>query len=480
MMATDNYRDANLRPTPFCHNDARRLHQALVEYCDYGEHDTLLELLTPETNVTPGQLLEKIARTVQGASKGDTVLFFYAGHGTFDQNSNEAFLILPNTDPGNLANTAVSLRDISKELRQQDMTCVRIFDACHSGLDVRSLSAPKAREFVDEITSENVSGWITLAACRSDQYSYPYPQREQGIFTFALCEAIKEHAENTSILPETLKIEVCRKVEQICRELSLIQVPVMNGSIAGNAPIANRRKPTRQLPGQADVKASDVIAELSEARRNAPKAATMTERNDRLSLSIKRVRHTLDKFTGEFSVFGTNVNVEGPSTANNLNRDVHPQVVDFVERFQLAPRHEIRKTVKEKRRRSTIDALLMLEPEVTTLTNYFIAQDYSLPESVVTVDVLPDDFVPLLHVYFYLIPLQMRACLLSGIACKGVASPTEQNLDIKARDHVYLDYGDDDFDRIDRFVAETVDRFKKHANASIEHRLRIIRREQTL
>ena len=134
IVATEKY--AHFSPTPFCHADAKLLHSTLTSDLDYADQDVLLMLLDPSDTKYPSDVLAAIEGVVDKAKDGDTILFYYAGHG--DYYDDDAYLILPSTKPSDKKKTALPLRDISSRLRDGNRINVRIFDACHSGYDVRS------------------------------------------------------------------------------------------------------------------------------------------------------------------------------------------------------------------------------------------------------------------------------------------------------------------------------------------------------
>ena len=249
IMATEKYADPVYSDTPFCHADARLLRETLVEHCDYAEQDILMELLEPTSKITPTELLDKIRQIGERSQSGDTVLFFYAGHGGIF--NGDAYLLLSTTESSNKIQTAVPFRDISNALRIQGRTNVRIFDTCHSGADVRGIS--NLRDNLEEdseldvdglvraVSTGTEEGWITIAACKENESSHPDTTKCQGIFTWALCEAIKETSPDDDIYPEIIKVELCKKVLDWTQNTGYEQTPTFNSAISGNVTIAHRK-----------------------------------------------------------------------------------------------------------------------------------------------------------------------------------------------------------------------------------------------
>jgi uncharacterized caspase-like protein len=183
ILATEDYK--HFTRTAFCHADAQLLERTLIESCDYARQHVLTRLLSPNETVLPADTLDEIEKLVRGAASGDTILFYYAGHGHL--HGSETFLLLPHTEPDAWQQTAIPLGDISDRMRAADRVNVRIFDACHSGIDVRDGAEHlNPRGFSRAVLEETQQGWITLAACSEDESSYPDVTASNGIFTRAL------------------------------------------------------------------------------------------------------------------------------------------------------------------------------------------------------------------------------------------------------------------------------------------------------
>ncbi|WP_099192376.1 caspase family protein [Tepidibacter mesophilus] len=246
IMSCEEYKDKEYPNISFCHNDAFLIEETLVNYCDYPQENILLEMIGPGYEEgEPEEILEKIKEKLKDSTEGDTILFYYAGHGLVE--NNEAFLILPDTNPEDLEATALPLRNISKVLKENKRINVRVFDACHSGMDVRGTTCITSDSFNDLMIEE---GWVTLASCSKYERSYPDASKQQGIYTYMLVESIKEFKENDEIYPELLKLKICDKMKQWCEETGVKQTPTMNSSIIGNVSIATRN----EIPKENSVK----------------------------------------------------------------------------------------------------------------------------------------------------------------------------------------------------------------------------------
>ncbi|NFO67026.1 hypothetical protein FDC27_08645 [Clostridium botulinum] len=217
----------------FCHDDNIFIQETLCDYCDY-EHSSITSLmLYPGSEFNnPQDILSKIAEVIDKSETGDTILFYFAGHGLIYNNN--AYLLLPNTKDSDLENTSISLKALNKCLSENNRCNFRIYDACHSGFDSRGIESNSFNDIAFE------QGWITLASCSKNENSYPDADLGQGIFTYCLCESIKEFNANDIIYAEELKIKICNKMSQWCEKKHKKQTPTLNASITGNMPLGKR------------------------------------------------------------------------------------------------------------------------------------------------------------------------------------------------------------------------------------------------
>lgn len=217
----------------FCHNDLFLLQETLRCFCDYSKENIIFEMVYLDAEESSSDYwyneLEKICRK---STQYDTILFYFAGHGTIL--GDDAFFLLPNSVPGDEIDTALSLSKINLILKTAKANSFKIIDACHSGMDVRG---DIKAGFISKIMDKS---WATLASCSEKEYSYPDIQKEQGIFTYFISEAIKKWEKETQITIEELKIVVANMMDNWCQDNGLVQHPTLNASIVGIQSIAVR------------------------------------------------------------------------------------------------------------------------------------------------------------------------------------------------------------------------------------------------
>lgn len=109
--------------------------------------------------------------------EGDTLWFFFAGHGM--QISNCDYLMLSDSDPGGAEETAISINYIVERLRLWGSDNVILFlDACR---DVSGRG----------VGFEEHQGIITFYSCSSREKSYEIDDLRHGSFTYALLEGLR-------------------------------------------------------------------------------------------------------------------------------------------------------------------------------------------------------------------------------------------------------------------------------------------------
>ena len=216
----------------FCHADVELIRSTLTEYCDY--QDKNVEVITQYKGCddTPEVIYRKLGELINRAEQEDTVLFYFAGHGA--KEGDNGYLLLSDSSARDYGTTALDLHEINKLLRDKKINGIIILDACHSGIHARNVFSPLVMDKMND------TGCITLASCSENQESNPYPEQEQGVFTYYLCEEIKNTEKGAPIYIEQLKLNVCNSVEKWAEKNYKFQTPTLNGQSVGNIPIAIR------------------------------------------------------------------------------------------------------------------------------------------------------------------------------------------------------------------------------------------------
>ena len=419
---------SNFQPTPFAHADSELIRSVLTNECDYATQHLLHMQLRIEENLSPKNILANIQQTVDGSERGDTILFYFAGHGHFEDNN--AYLILPNTDPNRFESTALSLSDISNKLRPSGRACFRLYDACHSGVDVRSdLRKLDPKSFIRSITHD-YSDWVTIAACREDEYSYGDPELGHGIFTYYFCEYIKQQKPDEIVLPELIKVEIADKVSSHAKKLGFTQTPTMNARISGNISLA-----TRRIRIHADDKGksvehdrSSLISRIAELK----KLNDISESSFLREVLVALVDSTKEEFD-RVNDLGGPISVSNLISADDIPEEMHQDIVSFIRRQGFQSRHTIERweeEIEEPLYGLAIPFSSLFRPKKRKIVHYDVRQSRDLPESATIMEFPGDNrCIPSMKILVYVIPLQVTVCLLvSGF--RHDWPPNESNLEL--------------------------------------------------
>ncbi len=187
----------------------------------YGFKGTALKSLKDENATQENVIREFRQHLVSNAKPGDTVVFYYTGHGfhvydvsgdeTADRRDEVTVMWVPK-DKQNLPpkerrllmymlddTYQLLLEELSQKMRDQDGrvrgSITVIFDSCNSGSATKAVLVPKGRDWdekidgprpADSVTSDVASGWLSpgknqpqgltfVAGSQSNQFSYMMP-----------------------------------------------------------------------------------------------------------------------------------------------------------------------------------------------------------------------------------------------------------------------------------------------------------------
>lgn len=411
IMSVENYQ--HFSPTKFTHADSNLIFNTLTGKCDYAEQHTIVFQLSPETIKSPSDILSDIKKTVANSMPGDSILFYFAGHGHYQDG--KTYLILPTTVPGAFETTAIALDDLSKELRVPERACFRIFDACYSGIDVRDGSEKLDSDSFIRSVNHDASGWVTLAGCKEDQFSISDAHIGQGLFTYYLCEEISSFKPDQPIYPEILKINISDKVLEHAKGLGFTQTPTLNASISGNISIAIRR---------ADVVVCTNKKNVDEGTSTALRIARLVDVKDVLTkdylINILNImaETCVEEFQNANSL-SFEIVVGEKIKANDIPKEMHSSIVTFSRNIGIEPRHDIERHEDEydDLYGTYFGVVSSLYPrKKLKKISYYVGQSDDIPPSATIFDLKGDGrCLPDIKVLLYLIPLQITACMLVSV-----------------------------------------------------------------
>ncbi|NCS78352.1 MAG: SUMF1/EgtB/PvdO family nonheme iron enzyme [Microcystis aeruginosa K13-07] len=205
----------NLKPLKYAKKDA----EAIKAWCEgeggfdrdgiflFTEDSPPIPASPPiATQLTHGRLKRFLQKQFQTPllNSGDNLWFFFAGHGRRYQDKD--YLMLPDSDPGNVRETAVSVDYVTERLRRSGAdNVVLLLDACRDEDSRGGLG----------IGEEEHQGVITFYSCTANQQSWEIDELQQGSFTHTLLEGLRRQGEANCATVERLDEYLRRQVEKI-------------------------------------------------------------------------------------------------------------------------------------------------------------------------------------------------------------------------------------------------------------------------
>ena len=456
--------------TPYCHADAELLCKTLIENCDYlAENSIIIKLEVGDGNDAEF-ILGQISELVERADDGDSILFFFAGHGL--SIDSKTYLVLPDTTRFNESNTALKLSDVTYYLSKNKRLNIRIFDCCHSGEDSRSADTEiETQEFMRRVLSETNDCSITLASCSATQKSYWDDAIGNGIFTSSLVKAINGQKENSEIYAETLKIEICNSVRDWCEVRGKSQTPTLNAQISGNLPIARRAIQKKET--------APIRVELPRLERLAA-ARNIEVVNDamysELEEALKFIAVEFEKFL-KSDLYDISMKQTSFERAENIPEFLKEKILNRMKSFRTMHVMEAIRT-ERPRLKSSFNSVLEYTPEYNT--NYYITQKWGMPDSFFTFESKADGYLPSSAIFFYICPLQASIALVYGYYFDKAYNESEP--DIRLRKIQHRTYSMQEF-RERKYISEFSDlklAYQFDLGVEIDERLSVLEAEASM
>jgi ABC-type phosphate/phosphonate transport system substrate-binding protein len=212
----------------FPERDAGELYRRLVDPAIGGYAESNVDLLTSPMF---GEASRALARAFKSASRQDSVLIYFAGHGLRDDEGN-IYLAVRDTDPDLLEVTSMAsrpFRQLIDSCRSQQI-CV-ILDCCFSGA-FASRTVPSVADVTQSVTALTGEGTVILTATQRTQEARERDELGHGVFTNYLLQGIDGAADADGdgiITALDLYNFIARKMEN----LAGVQRPMFSGSLAG-------------------------------------------------------------------------------------------------------------------------------------------------------------------------------------------------------------------------------------------------------
>lgn len=143
------------------------------------------------------QWIRKVADAYNGEAK---FIFYYAGHGIPDENTNSAYL-LPIDGFGSDVATGYKISDLYETLSKSpsEYTLV-LLDACFSGSERSGKMLASSRGIALKVKADIPSGnLVVFSAATGDETAFPYREQSHGMFTYFLLKKLQETNGNVTL-----------------------------------------------------------------------------------------------------------------------------------------------------------------------------------------------------------------------------------------------------------------------------------------
>lgn len=186
MGASDYERHTQLPQLPAIHNNLISLEAALTNQITgvfSSEHCVVVD--TPDS---PRSLMTRFTRAANQAE--DVLLAYYAGHGILGWDG-DLHLTVRETDPDQLAGTAVPFEWIQKTINSSPASIrILVLDCCFSGLAIGAMSSDSAA-----LNQIEIAGTYILASTTANRVSIAVPGERYTAFTGELVDLLSKRSD---------------------------------------------------------------------------------------------------------------------------------------------------------------------------------------------------------------------------------------------------------------------------------------------
>ena len=195
----------NTRNLKYAVNDARAFKDYLKDYV--GIPDERIFYLANQ-DATKSRIESLLGTTIKRkASRVDTVMIFYAGHGAVeadpinpDGDGFEKYLLPHDAHLQDLYSTSISMNDIRTIFtRIHADRLIFIADTCYSGTSGgRTMMAAKTRANLSDKFYERISrgkGRVIISSCSANEISKEDDNLQHGVFSYYMLEGLKGRAD---------------------------------------------------------------------------------------------------------------------------------------------------------------------------------------------------------------------------------------------------------------------------------------------
>jgi hypothetical protein len=273
VVGLSQFKDPNVTPLKYTVSDAKSFYQFLTSE-QGGAFPKKNVLMLSDADATKVNLEDAFKNFLpKNAGKDDTVVLFFAGHGTPDTDLSgrsddgmEKYLVPYDADLQRIAATCIPMSEFSQIFSSiRSRRVVFFLDTCFSGGSAGKGSTPDVltrtfcgqqtstrgltitSQFINKLTEgPNGYGKVLLTASQANEQALELPELAHGLFTYYLLEGLSGKADNDGDGFVTLKelydfLE--ERVAMHSRRSGGKQTPMMAGTITGKIVLSRINNP---------------------------------------------------------------------------------------------------------------------------------------------------------------------------------------------------------------------------------------------
>lgn len=347
--------DYDSSPLNYCVNDALEVKKALIDNCNFYEDNVhVITSTTKNSNKDiTGKYLE-VLREIQQVfrSEEDSILFYFAGHGSCKNDKSVIWLQESSYPIENV------FKDISS-LRPKIQTY--IIDSCQSGSKV--LTRNKESDLERYIKSSK--GAMFLYACQNTESAQELSKLEHGLLTYKILEAIN----NKNLYDEGF-LTFNRIVDFVQKETVLKsnfnQTPVIENNIVGFYPFAIDKE---KIVIDREEKKIDISIENTNVSLKQIRMKLMEIGVEKLNKSLEELN--FEEYDIKYIDDFYELKYDGVE-------ELEKTIVEYVEDEKLTPMHNlIYKEIEDKKYSNNLFSNVMYQINLmnnlpTKITRYYI------------------------------------------------------------------------------------------------------------
>ena len=303
-----DYRDSKVADLKFAESDAKAYYDFLKSPAGGAVPEENIALLT-STKATRSNILKAITETYMRASNQDLVVFYFSGHGMSGEYDNNGYLLGWDSEPDNLAGTAVEMEDIKKWVdRSKAKIKLNFVDACHAGYFQTTNTKGDMTEANRQISEALLSGIaksdagnISFLASSAKEQSLEDDKLKSGVFTYYLLKGLSGAADLSQPNTKGFKDGIVSLAElntylidAVRKQTAYKQNPTMAGTDFD-----------KEFP-LAVLKVTDKLTDIMADRNKVTTPAATTTKNNSTSTTTPNVSKTSMSDLGVAQKVGSN------------------------------------------------------------------------------------------------------------------------------------------------------------------------------